>query len=318
MTDPGISVVINSPAAPSRDGADFEASLTEEPTDASDEDEDKTELAEEAVPVDVVPLEQFVRKQDAILGALTVAGPALAEPAQAGATVPQSPPVAEAGVAPGADAAPRPAHPLPRGEMFAAAEPTDRIAEPSQNHADEVAPEPDRIPDLPSPPTKDAKPEVTSQLLSAEVTVHQAREARPEPAMPHVVAPRHGTAEAREISRQIARQMHANQDRIEITLTPEELGRVRLVMTPGEAPSVMVYADNQQTLDLLRRNADMLMRELSDTGFGGASLSFGEGGERGGFAYQQATTRDGPGDSPARDMTTQPRPVSDRRLDIRI
>lgn len=154
--------------------------------------------------------------------------------------------------------------------------------------------------------------------LSTQVTWQQARDIRLDLATQVMPQGRPGLAEARHVSRQLAKHVTADQDRIEVTLTPEELGRVRLVMTPGEVPTVSVYADNQQTLDLLRRNADVLMRELSDTGFGGASLSFGEGGDQNRSDDPQISTRERGIEPTVGETPITPRAISDRRLDIRI
>jgi hypothetical protein len=62
---------------------------------------------------------------------------------------------------------------------------------------------------------------------------------------------------------------------VELTLSPEELGRVRLSLAPdGDGLTVIVQVERADTLDLLRRNADLLMAEIRAQGFSGASLSF--------------------------------------------
>lgn len=64
---------------------------------------------------------------------------------------------------------------------------------------------------------------------------------------------------------------------IEVKLSPEELGRVRLAMTTGEAGlTVLVTAERQETLDLLRRNIDQFAADLAEQGFTALSFSFGE------------------------------------------
>jgi hypothetical protein len=62
---------------------------------------------------------------------------------------------------------------------------------------------------------------------------------------------------------------------VEIRLQPEELGRIRLTMVAGEAGmTVQVTAERPETLDLVRRNIDMLENELLDRGFEGLNFSF--------------------------------------------
>ena len=65
---------------------------------------------------------------------------------------------------------------------------------------------------------------------------------------------------------------------VEVRLSPEELGRVRLAMTPGDAGmTVQVTAERQETLDLIRRHIDMLANDLKDQGFSNLSFSFAKG-----------------------------------------
>ena len=66
---------------------------------------------------------------------------------------------------------------------------------------------------------------------------------------------------------------------MEITLVPEELGRVRLTMTPSEAGmAVTILAERPETLDLMRRNIELLARDLAGQGFENLSFSFGGSG----------------------------------------
>jgi hypothetical protein len=62
---------------------------------------------------------------------------------------------------------------------------------------------------------------------------------------------------------------------IEIRLSPEELGRVRLSMIPGEAGLVVqMIAERPETLELLRRHVDLLAADLQDAGYSGLEFSF--------------------------------------------
>ncbi|WP_235840950.1 flagellar hook-length control protein FliK [Cereibacter ovatus] len=87
---------------------------------------------------------------------------------------------------------------------------------------------------------------------------------------------------------------------LEVTLRPEELGRVTMTMAQeGDSLRVLVQAERADTLDLLRRNSDQLGAELRQAGFSGASFSFGG--------------RDGeppPRPRPAMENRLQPSPVS--------
>ena len=69
---------------------------------------------------------------------------------------------------------------------------------------------------------------------------------------------------------------------VELTLSPEELGRVRLSLSPdGDGLHVTVLVERGDTLDLLRRNSDLLLQEIRAQGFSGATFSFsGWAGDR--------------------------------------
>jgi len=65
---------------------------------------------------------------------------------------------------------------------------------------------------------------------------------------------------------------------IDLSLSPEELGRVRLRLSPSEGGlNVVIVAERSETLELLRRNIDMLAREFLDIGYEGASFDFAGG-----------------------------------------
>lgn len=67
---------------------------------------------------------------------------------------------------------------------------------------------------------------------------------------------------------------------VDIALSPEELGRVRLSVTTSEAGVVVnVLAERQETLDLLRRNIDQLGEEFRDMGFDDIAFSFAGGAD---------------------------------------
>lgn len=69
-------------------------------------------------------------------------------------------------------------------------------------------------------------------------------------------------------------------DRVEVLLSPEELGRVQLdFRSESGGMRVILTAERPDTLDLLRRHADQLLAELRDAGYSGASLSFGQWGQ---------------------------------------
>jgi flagellar hook-length control protein FliK len=68
--------------------------------------------------------------------------------------------------------------------------------------------------------------------------------------------------------------------RIEVVLSPAELGRVEITWSPKDASALLtIAAERPETMELLRRNIDTLLEELRRMGFGDAQLNFA--GERG-------------------------------------
>jgi len=73
---------------------------------------------------------------------------------------------------------------------------------------------------------------------------------------------------ADQVTVQINKAIAAGQDRINIQLRPESLGRVDVKMDIGKdgSVSIMVVADSKDTLELLQRDAKDLLRALADAG----------------------------------------------------
>ncbi len=64
---------------------------------------------------------------------------------------------------------------------------------------------------------------------------------------------------------------------VELILNPVELGRVRLSLQSGDgAMNVQVLAERPETLDLMRRNIDVLAQELHEIGYQTAEFAFGQ------------------------------------------
>jgi hypothetical protein len=72
----------------------------------------------------------------------------------------------------------------------------------------------------------------------------------------------------------IAAQFH---DRpVELILSPEELGIVRMTLSASDGAAVLsVSAERPDTLDLMRRNIELLERQFRDLGFDSVSFTFG-------------------------------------------
>jgi hypothetical protein len=78
---------------------------------------------------------------------------------------------------------------------------------------------------------------------------------------------------------------------VELRLSPEELGRLHLHLhSDGDVLRVTVLAERPETLDLLRRHADLLIHEIRAAGFAGGSFTFAGwgGGSAGGRAEAPA------------------------------
>jgi len=88
------------------------------------------------------------------------------------------------------------------------------------------------------------------------------------PAQPHHVV--------MQIAAAIGRGASGADRVIDLVLSPEELGKVRLSLSQSDAGlSVSVLAERPETLDLLRRNIDLLAGEFLDIGYQSAEFSFG-------------------------------------------
>jgi len=85
---------------------------------------------------------------------------------------------------------------------------------------------------------------------------------------------------AQPVAAQIAAAVfQSNGTTTEIRLSPEELGKVRISMTAGEAGMVVnIFAERQETTDLMRRHIDTLAREFQSLGYEELSFSFDKDG----------------------------------------
>lgn len=78
----------------------------------------------------------------------------------------------------------------------------------------------------------------------------------------------------RQVLQQLAETPIAHGDHVEITLSPEELGRVHLsARQTDQGVILLVQAERPETLDLMRRYLPDLMQDLQRMGFGDVSYS---------------------------------------------
>lgn len=91
---------------------------------------------------------------------------------------------------------------------------------------------------------------------------------------------------ARHAAQQIAMAITQTNGKVtEISLNPEELGRVRLSLAAGEgAITLAISADRPETADLLRRHIDTLAQEFRSLGYDNLTFSFGSGSDASGSA----------------------------------
>jgi len=131
----------------------------------------------------------------------------------------------------------------------------------------------------------------------------------------------------RQIAVQIARAAESGvggaRGTVELSLSPEELGRVRLRLHPSEAGlSVTITADRPETLELMRRNIELLAREFLDIGYEHAQFEFAHGGQGTDHENTAPDGADAPALTAARPDSEQPAPAAllamGDRLDIRL
>ena len=147
------------------------------------------------------------------------------------------------------------------------------------------------------------------------------------------LAPQNGPqgAAATDIGRKAAQSLghairHMEGDSVEIALSPEELGHVRLLLRDHmtATPTVTLHADRADTLDLMRRHIDILAQDLRDMGYSDVSFSFGGQTHDGGTTRRHSFRADAiaPPDTPQGKAPPAPihqsRPIPDGALDLRI
>ncbi len=131
------------------------------------------------------------------------------------------------------------------------------------------------------PPSETFAADAVSDILSAET---DAGVAIGEPTAPGrgsermPVAPAGAGALPPGIAHRLAEALAQVPDGpVEVTLSPEELGRVRMSLTTQDGALTMVlHADRPETLDLMRRHIDSLARDFRELGFDDLTFSFGE------------------------------------------
>ncbi|HJA35404.1 MAG TPA: flagellar hook-length control protein FliK, partial [Firmicutes bacterium] len=217
----------------------------------------------------VLPQIQLVQPQPSQQGVAEVIAPLLAEepasPLQTVAAEPQAPavPVMEqAGPEGAAETMPTASQPaVDQSPMQAAAAPVDNQSQPVQSQTAEQSP---------------AQEQPAAEVMPAQVKSRQAEEgaAAPEPvfedvkATPIKVGETVHTEEGQNVATQLADQVEAalqkGERRIEIQLTPENLGTITVELTQGADATlhVAIRAANENAANLLDRHTAGLERAL--------------------------------------------------------
>jgi len=128
-----------------------------------------------------------------------------------------------------------------------------------------------------SPVLADAAPAVASLAVSERTALASGTTAAATaPAEPQRGASPHALAH------QMAQALSDSSNRpVELTLAPEELGKVRMTMHSTETSiTLSLQAERPETLDLMRRNIDLLARDFREMGYTNISFDFGQQQDR--------------------------------------
>jgi Flagellar hook-length control protein FliK len=108
---------------------------------------------------------------------------------------------------------------------------------------------------------------------------------------------------------------------VEVRLSPEELGRVRLSLSPGDMGlTIHVAAERPETLELIRRHIDLLAADLRREGYDGATFSFEQEPRAGDDTPRRPREQDAHAGSTGQwtEAEKTVRTVPEGRLDLRL
>lgn len=175
---------------------------------------------------------------------------------------------------------------------------------------------------------------IADGLAPEPMVAAPAQPARPDlPAFAPLAVPTSGALDAPDLPARVTRQLATTvvatgNGTAELALAPEELGQVRMSIRQDDGVTLIhIIADRPETADLMRRHADLLLRDLSDSGLGTARLSFGDGGGQNGRSPQRQDGTGAPptgtpptGAPPEPPQVGEPRhrPAPGRSLDLRL
>ena len=131
------------------------------------------------------------------------------------------------------------------------------------------------------PISNDQRTGLSDESPDQELTsVQMVVQSRGTSASPQLTAIKTGVPH--HIPKQLAEVIHTSGSKsVDVTLSPEELGRVRLSITQAESGLLVnIQAERPETLEMLRRNIEQLDKELQLLGYAEPGFSFSsEGGE---------------------------------------
>lgn len=113
------------------------------------------------------------------------------------------------------------------------------------------------------------------------------------------------------VARQVAEAVHRGPGQsVELSLHPAELGRVRMTLSAAESGmTVMIQTERNETLDLMRRNIEVLEQAIGELGYQDIAFSFGAD-DRLDQERQENTeqTTGSPGDESGQLLSSKPQP----------
>lgn len=137
-----------------------------------------------------------------------------------------------------------------------------------------------------APPTPSAVPAIGALSSEAEIAplglFPEPTAAKPEASVTTLTQPTHRPLLDRSMVVHIVQTSpQPGQPSVEITLNPEELGRVRMSLSSGDRViSVTLTAERMETIDLLRRYATELSQEYQSLGYQNVDLHFQQHGQK--------------------------------------
>ena len=128
---------------------------------------------------------------------------------------------------------------------------------------------------------------------------------------------------ARHVSQQIIDSVQRTREgTFEISLSPEELGRVRMTLTPTETGlHLNLSSERPETLDLLKRHIANLQQDFAALGYGDIAFDFGQSDGDGGASDSTFGSTQGADTEDLRDGATSVplhRLALDGGLDLRL